>query len=90
MIGCSRKVLGLCERQWRALVSLAASSALPMLHCRSSLEAYNREIEGLKREMQQATHTAQAIRFGGGGPVGRLRVDSWSLRCGGCVSIPGA
>ncbi|KAI3432414.1 hypothetical protein D9Q98_003968 [Chlorella vulgaris] len=28
----------------------------------SSLEAYNREIEGLKREMQQATHTAQAIR----------------------------
>lgn len=30
---------------------------------RSSLEAYNREIEELKREMQQSTRTAQAIRW---------------------------
>lgn len=29
---------------------------------RSSLESYNREIEELKREMQQSTRTAQAIR----------------------------
>lgn len=34
-----------------------------LLCCCSSLEAYNEEIEELKREMQQATQTAQAIRW---------------------------